>query len=352
MAFKEYSKNLSFMDVELRRIFGRSRTQQFLSQVAEQIDWKPLERLLLETYPVGKSDFGNRAYQPLMLLKAILLQKWYGIDSDPELENQINDRLSFKVFMGLPLALPSPDHSIICRFRERVGKETLERIHHELLHQFKSKGFSIESGMAVDARLVHSASKPVSKKKLEELREVRKQEESSKAVKFQRDVDSDWTVRDEEPFFGMKEHASIDVESGLVLSTVVSAASEHDTNYFQATVVKGCQGERLPWKVYADKGYCSQANRRFLAMNGIRDGIMRKDQINAKLTEKETQRNRWISKVRYKIEQYFGLSALHQWAGTARFTTLVKEGWDRLLGIVAFNMKRVALKAKRLAAAA
>jgi uncharacterized protein len=50
-------------------------------------------------------------------------------------------------------------------------------------------------------------------------------------------------------------------------------------------VVKGLHGERLPWIAYGDKGYCSEANRRFLAINGIRDGIMRKDQINAKLTE-------------------------------------------------------------------
>jgi hypothetical protein len=31
-----------------------------------------------------------------MLLKWFLLQKWYRIDSDPELENQINDRISFQ----------------------------------------------------------------------------------------------------------------------------------------------------------------------------------------------------------------------------------------------------------------
>ncbi len=257
--------------------------------------------------------------------------------------------------MGLPLALPSPDHSIICRFRERVGKETMERIHRELLGQFREKGFSIESGMAVDARLVRSVSRPVSGKKLEELRQERKQEESekggSRGIKFQRDVDSDWTVRDDEPFFGMKEHASIDVESGLILSTLLSSASEHDTNYFQATVVKGLHGEEVPWKVYADKGYCSEANRQFLSRNGIRDGIMRKDQVNAKLTKRETKRNRWIAKLRYKIEQYFGLSKLHHWAGTARFTTLAKEGWDRLLGIMAFNLKRVTLNGKGLAAA-
>jgi IS5 family transposase len=36
------------------------------------------------------------------------------------------------------------------------------------------------------------------------------------------------------------------------------------------------------------------------------DGIMRKDYRNAKLTEVEHARNKGISKIRYKIEQYFG----------------------------------------------
>ncbi|NQU03369.1 MAG: transposase [Syntrophaceae bacterium] len=81
--------------------------------------------------------------------------------SDPELKNQINDLISFKTFIGFPLADPSPHHSVICRFRERIGKNTLEDIHHELLYQFNSLGFSIESGMAVDAKIIKSASRPV-----------------------------------------------------------------------------------------------------------------------------------------------------------------------------------------------
>ena len=46
----------------------------------------------------------------------------------------------------------------------------------------------------------------------------------------------------------------------------------------------------------------------------MKDGIMRKDERNAKLTELEITRNKKISKVRYKIEQYFGVTALHQGA--------------------------------------
>lgn len=82
---------MSFTDLELRRVLGNSRTQKFLADLERRIDWKPIEKRLLEAYPVGKSVFGNRAYPPLMLLKAILVQKWFGVDSDPELENQINE---------------------------------------------------------------------------------------------------------------------------------------------------------------------------------------------------------------------------------------------------------------------
>jgi len=157
-----------FFGLEVRQSFGNSRTQQFLSQVKDAINWKPVSIILTENYPVGKSEFGNKAYPPLMLMKALLLQKWFGIKSDPGLENQINDRLSFKAFIGLPFSDPSPDHSIICRFRERIGKKGLERIFHELLEQFKNSGFSIESGLVVDARIIRSASRSVSNKKLNE----------------------------------------------------------------------------------------------------------------------------------------------------------------------------------------
>jgi hypothetical protein len=65
--------------------------------------------------------------------------------------------------------------------------------------------------MAVDARLVHSVSQPVSGRKLEELREERKQEESEKGVRFQIDVDSDWTVRDGESFSVPPEHPATQI---------------------------------------------------------------------------------------------------------------------------------------------
>jgi len=328
MAFKDYDRKPTFLDMEIQRAVSHPRNKQSLPEIDATINWEPIEKIVEENYPVGQSVLGNKAYPPLMLLKAALLQKWYGIKSDPELETQINDRFSFKAFIGLPFSEPSPDHSIICRFRERMGKDTLEKVHHELLEQFDAMGFSLESGMAVDARIVRSASRPVSDRKLKELREKRKnkaqmRKKTHRAMRFQRDLDSDWTVKNNKPLFGMKEHTAIDVESGLVLSTHISKASEHDTKYFSYVVTKGIHGKKLPKKVYADKGYSGEPNRDFLSMNGMGDGIMRKNQINASLTEQEIQRNKEISKVRYKIEQYFGITHKYHGAGKARFTTIV-----------------------------
>ncbi len=75
MVFKEYDHKPSFLELELRNIIGKARTQKFLSDVDSYIDWEPLESIVTSNYPVGQPDYGNKAYPPLMLLKAILLQK-------------------------------------------------------------------------------------------------------------------------------------------------------------------------------------------------------------------------------------------------------------------------------------
>ena len=75
-------------------------------------------------------------------------------------------------------------------------------------------------------------------------------------------------------------------------------------------------------------------------MNHIEDGIMRKDTTTAKLTPYEKERNKKISKVRYIVEQYFGLSHLHDGAYRARVTTIIKNKSDGWLRQSAYNITR------------
>jgi len=345
MGYKKLGEEMSFADLAVRKSLEHNRSLKMMERINKVVRWKNIEAILLEHYEVGSSKEGADAYPPLMLLKCMLLQKWFRIPSDPELENQINDRLSFKKFLDLPLDKPSPDHSTFSRFRSRLSKEAMMHVNNVVLEEFGRRGLSINEGIAVDARLVNSASKPMSNDELRELRGRRNTPEgqvdkNGKPLKFSRDVESDWTVKNDEPHYGLKEHASVDVINGFVLATTLSAASVHDTNYLPYLTVASSHTKEAIEKVYADKGYFGEPNRAFLHLNEIQDGIMRKDTKTAKITDIEIERNKKISQKRYIVEQYFGLSHLHDGANRARFTTILKNIWDTMCRQMAFNMCR------------
>lgn len=344
MSFKKMSR-LSFADIALFNSVDRNRAIQRMEKISSVVNWSRIESLVLRDYPVGKSSEGNDAYHPLLLLKCLLLQQWFHIDSDPELETQINDRSSFKKFLELPMDELAPDHSTFSRFRSRLSKETMKAINHELLSQFASRGLAINEGIAVDARLVQSASHPISEDKLKEEKIKRETPEGNldklgKPMKFSRDLDSNWTVKNNKPHFGLKEHASVDTRYGFVLATEMTPASFHDSPFLPLCVAGSCHTKNPIIKVFADKGYFGENNRVFLSLNNIQDGIMRKATRGAQLTPYEIERNKAISKIRYVVEQYFGISHLHHHAHRARFTRLIKNATDALFRQLAFNLFR------------
>ena len=345
MGFKNMKTNFTFADISLFNSMEKNRAIKRMEQINAIVDWSRIESLLMRNYPVGKSFEGNDAYPPLILMKCLLLQQWFKIDSDPELETQINDRISFKKFLGLSFDDPAPDHSTFSRFRGRFSKDNMRMINHELLSQFAAKGLTINEGIAIDARLVQSASHPLSQKTLEEEKKKKetpegKLDKNGNLLKFSRDLESDWTVKNDSPHFGLKEHASVDTNYGFVLTTEITPASHHDSPYLPLCVAGSCHTKESIKKVYADKGYHGHPNREFLSMNGIEDGIMRKATKGAELTVYEKDRNKAISKLRYIVEQYFGISHLHNKAYRARFTRMIKNAIDALFRQMAFNLFR------------
>ncbi len=345
MAYKNIEHNFSFADIAVQGYVDKNRSMLFLRQINNSIDWQPIQDLLLKYYSIGKSKEGEKAYPPLFLFKCFLLQKWFQIKSDPELESQINDRLSFKSFLDLPLEAPSPDHSTFSRFRGRISQEGMIQINSALLKQFHQLGLSINEGVAVDARLVKSISRPVSNKKLKELIEESetpegKLDKNGNPKKFSRDLDSDWVIKNDEPHYGLKEHAAVDTKNGFILSTILSPASHNDSPYLPRAVIYSMHTEDKIEIVYADKGYPGTPNRSFLALNEIKDGIMRKDEKNAKLTDWEIERNKTISKYRYIVEQYFGISHKCDNGNKARFPTIMKNIIDIMFRQFAFNLKK------------
>lgn len=341
MGFKNLDQQTNFADLILKDSMDKNRCLGQLMNIQDSIDWARLESVLMSHYTVGKSDEGADAYSPLVLFKCLLLQKWFRINSDPELESQINDRVSFKKFLALSFSDPSPDHSTFSRFRKRLSKKAMDQINTEILRQFSNQGLTINEGIAIDARLVKSASRPISNKEIKERRLNKgNTDKNGKPLKFSRDLESDWTIKNDTPHYGLKEHAAVDTNHGFVLATTMTPASVNDTNYIPYCTVYSRHTKQPIKKVYADKGYAGKPNRDFLALNNIEDGIMRKNSTTAKLTDYERKRNKKISKVRYIVEQYFGLSHLQDGAYRARFTTIAKNLFDGWCRQAAYNIKR------------
>ncbi len=72
------------------------------------LDWEKISKIIDCHYNKGKSATGSPSDDGLLLFKMCLLQTGYGL-RDYEVEDRINDSLSFSYFCGLPLAQSSPD---------------------------------------------------------------------------------------------------------------------------------------------------------------------------------------------------------------------------------------------------
>ncbi len=143
MSYKKRDNNFSFTDLSLADAMEHNRSISRMEKINAIIHWPSIESLLLKYYTVGKSVEGTSAYPPLLLLKCFLIKQWFHIESDPELETQINDRISFKKFLGISFDQQSPDHSTFCRFRSWLSKDAMAKINSEVLMQFTSKGLII-----------------------------------------------------------------------------------------------------------------------------------------------------------------------------------------------------------------
>ena len=94
---------------------GGPRTERFLQICRELIPWKKLEEAVSPIFP--EHEKGGRPFWPaLVMIKCVLLQKWFGL-SDPQLEEQLRDRLSFRRFVGLSLDDATPDETTLVNFR-------------------------------------------------------------------------------------------------------------------------------------------------------------------------------------------------------------------------------------------
>jgi len=264
-----------------------------LEPMKQQIDWKPFIPLVKSVFYDNKITGGCPHTDELIVVRSMLLQAWYGL-SDPELEFQCHDRLSFRNFLGFPDQIP--DFTTIWKIRDRLKESGVDKqIWDELQRQLNVKGYRVEKGVIQDASFIEA---DLGKKRYSQEKKARRQGEPVKYTEKQQqhiDQDGGFSVKHGQIHYGYKSHIKIDVDHHLIRDLDVTAANLHDGDV--DLVEEGDQA------VYRDKGYFGKQ----LTASGVVDKTMKRSVRGRKLNGGEQKRNKAIGKVRAPGERPFSV---------------------------------------------
>ena len=242
------TQQLSFSALSLSK---RKIKSEFFDQMNQLLDWAAIDFEIRKHYNKGFSVAGRPSYSGLLLFKISLLQTWYGL-SDYEVEEKVNDSLSFMKFVGLSLEDDVPDHSVLSRFRtELTQKDAYEKLMDAINGQLETAGVLLKKGTIVDASITDSPRKPRGKKEYE-VTEDRKEGTDTAGdkqypgtahlgltVKTQSHVDTEgaWIKKAGKLRFGYKKHVATD-DQGLVRVVITTPANESDIVHLEDVVTK------------------------------------------------------------------------------------------------------------------
>jgi IS5 family transposase len=251
-----------------------------------------------------ESKAGCKPYDVVMMFKIVLLKRFYNL-SDEQVEYQINDRLSFKDFLGLSSGDRVPDARTIWLFQNNLIKKDLEEALFEKFHRhLDSLGLFINEGKIIDASFVEV---PRQRNRKEENEKIRSGESSelwndNPHKKRQKDIDARWTEKNGMKYYGYKDHAKIDAKSKLIDTYCVTSAEVHDSQPVEELLRDEDKGQAL----YADSAYVGEPIAGMLRKKEIIPQIIERAFRGKPLTNEQIETNRVKSKTRCRVEHVFG----------------------------------------------
>ncbi len=334
--FKRH-RDYGFFDQDIR-LSKLSALGDPLEKLNSGIDFELFRTLLedkLSSEPKGRG--GRPPYDYVLMFKICILQQYYGL-SDDQAEYQLNDRMSFMRFLNLTISDDIPDSKTIWLFSEKLKDLGLVK---ELFDLFTKElnllGLIVNKGKIIDASFIEcprQRNKREENKHIKETGEAPEQWDSNPNKKAQKDVDARWTKKNNQNYFGYKDHIKIDDKSKLIDNYSVTSASVHDSQEVDALLEEEDKGQ----EVYADSAYVGQEEivEKYEVINKIHE----KGYKNKPLTQGQKKSNTEKSKTRVRVEHIFGFMENNM--GSMFFRKIGKRRAEASIGLMnlTYNMFR------------
>lgn len=303
----------TFVDAFTQEL-GGPRSRAFFEQCDRLIPWSELAQAVSAIY---KDSTEGRPHWPVvLLLKCVMLQKWFGL-SDPQLEEQLRDRLSFRRFVGLGLEDDTPDETTICKFRARLRQAGhASTLFDRTVSHLRQRGLVLNEGTLVDATIVEAPRGHTN-------------DEGEKT----RDGCATFTKKHGRTYHGYKAHIATDTQ-GIITDYRFDTAGVHDSQHADELLAQETQA------AYADSAYMNQTRKKQLESRGLFCGIIeRRVRGQKELSKAQKQHNRFCAGIRAVVEHPFAWMK-NSGYGWARYRGLIRNALDFALTAVAYNFKR------------
>lgn len=293
---------------------GGPRTTQLLNRLDKAVPWAELAKPIRRLY---KSTTGRPPWSAELMLRSLLLAKWFSL-SDPQLEECLQDRLSFRRFVGLSLTDATPDETTFVVFRRRLREAGLHKeLFDRVVAHIEAQGVLVRDGTLVDATIIDA---PGGMKRGEGART--------------RDEDASYTVKHGVGRFGYKAHIAVD-GSGIVTRYKLTTAKVHDIQCIDELTA----GEQK--MIVADSGYTSRERRDDCQKRGVLYAVAyRRARGQPELHAWQKRWNQAVAKIRATAEHPFAMLKHQCGLRRTRYRGLERNSFDLCFTLIACNLKR------------
>jgi IS5 family transposase len=282
---------LTFADIAIADKRKESRVSLKLEKINKIVNWQEILEIVKVVDYTDKHIGGAPHKDILVKVKMLFLQYLYNL-SNPELEDQVNDRLSFQKFVGIGFNTTVPAFTTIWRFKERLIEKGLnDKLFSTILKSLEEKSLLLKKGSIVDATIIESSNKPLSNKKRKKLED---------APSTQIDTDAHSTKKRGKFYFGYKGHIATDVGSKLIRKRNFSSANPHDSQFTDSLL--SCDEKAI----FGDSAYGNKKDKQECRKKGVFYGILDKATKSKPLSNSQKKRNKKKSKIRSAVEHPFG----------------------------------------------
>ena len=280
---------------------------------------------------------GRPSLAPGVYFRMLLIGYFEGIDSERGIAWRCADSLALRSFLGFRLDQATPDHSTLCRIRQRLSVEVHEQVFAIVLELLSQQGLLRGKSVGIDATTLEanaalrsivrrddgasyddflkrlaaeSGIESPTRAQLTKLDRKRPRKGSNAEWTHPGDPDAEIVkMKDGRTHLAHKSEHAVDLESGAVLAVTLHSGARGDTSTVLETMLAASKNavalgrEALPEWV-CDKGYHSNATMEVMETVGMRSYVSEPDRGRRRWKSNETaQKGTYANRRRVRGER-------------------------------------------------